>query len=757
MRVVPSILESVTVHAEGALCTRALVLSPEDGHLPEQVRVDGLPLALRTATLRARVVEGPTGLLVRDLRPTFDVRLPAESDLPAELHAAEAAEAALSDVLGRLERVRAELETLQGLAPSFPPQRKGQLPREAPLAAMLALTGFVDAELTALHAQRLELERQYRDATQELELRRRRVQELSSARSVDRARLFRAALLTLSGPIAANAEARLVLEYAVAGARWVPTYDLRLPRTLEEGTLRMRAAVIQRTGEDWKGVRLSVSTASLERRAVVPELKSLRIGRSQPAPVRSGWREPAPGLDELFAGYDAMTVPPPLAMPEPLPPPPMDELDADEDSFGSVVAFEESLKEKSPKAMSSSYGGAPGAPPMAPPSVSRPAPPPMPAPKAAAPALGGVRPSAAPSRNLSDGGDLSRSFRRDAPGRGGGGMSKKRAAEEESLDDAPMMDLSSDLSDGEGGGGESRRTRALEPADSLFDYDSLTLAPPGAPAERGRLTPRPALITQARLSVTSVSLQVEVVRLEAQAFVTAESVNTVPPPTWAVAPRDSARHFDARFDAEAVADVPADGAWHTVPMLTVPLEFRAEYVCVPSVEPRVFRTVRLDNRTPHPLLAGPVDVTLGDEFLMTSPLPTLGPGETQRLGLGVEEAIQVARNTRFEEATGGMFGNNTVLTHHVSVEVTNHLARPATLAISERIGAVPESQKDLKVEEAEVIPPWQKPTPLPGEVAVEGERVWRMSMPAGEKRSMKATWVVKLPGNKMLYGGNRRT
>lgn len=751
MRVVPSILESVTVHAEGALCTRALVLTPENGHLPEQVRVDGLPLALRTASLRARVVEGPSGLLVRDLRPTFDVRLPSESDLPAELHAAEAAEDALSDVQGRLERVRAELETLQGLTPSFPPQRKGQLPREAPLAAMLALTGFVDAELTALHAQRLELERKHRDATHELELRRRRVQELSSARSVDRARLFRAALLTLSGPVAANAEVRLVLEYAVAGARWVPTYDLRLPRTLEEGTLRMRAAVIQRTGEDWKGVRLSVSTASLERRAEVPELKSLRIGRSQPVPARSGWREPAPGLDELFAGYDAMKRPSPLAMPEPLPAAPMDELDADDDALEGEAFFEESLKEQS-----SSFGGAPGGPPMAPPSVSRPAPPPMSAPKAAAPVLGGVRPPAA--RNRSSGGDpISRTYRRESSGRGGGGMSKKRMAEEESLDGAPMADLASmDLSDDEGGG-ESRRTVGLEPADSLFDYDSLTLAPPGSPAVRGRLTPRPALITQAMLSVTTLSLQLEVVRLEAQAFITAESVNTVPPPTWAVAPRDSARHFDARFDAEAVADVPADGAWHTVPMLTVPLEFRAEYVCVPSVEPRVFRTVRLDNRTPHPLLAGPVDVTLGDEFLLTSPLPTLGPGETQRLGLGVEEALQVARNTRFEEAAGGMFGNNTVLTHHVSVEVANHLSRPATLAISERIGAVPESQKDLKVEEAEVVPPWQKPTPLPGEDAVEGERVWRLSVPAGEKRSMKATWVVKLPGNKMLHGGNRRT
>ncbi|WP_223633238.1 DUF4139 domain-containing protein [Corallococcus sp. EGB] len=744
MRVVPSVLESVTVHAEGALCTRAFVLSPENGHLPGQVRIDGLPLALRTGSLRARVVEGPSGLLVRDLKPTFDVRLPPESELPAEQHALEAAEATLASVHGRLERVRAEIAALRGLTPTWPAQRKGHPPREAPVPAMLSLLGFVDSELAELQAQELDLARQHRDATNELELRRRRVQELSSAKSVDRARLFRAALLTLSGPIAANADARLVLEYAVAGARWVPTYDLRLPRTLEEGTLRMRAAVVQRTGEDWNGVRLAVSTASLERRVEVPELKSLRIGRSQPPPARSGWREPAPGLEELFAGYDALH----LARPEPtlrkpLPPPmpePMPE--AAVESFSE----QESFKEKA------TFGSAPGAAP----SVAAPPPPaPMVAPASASSGafLGGSRPSM-PRRSGT--GAVAVPSMSAAPG--GGGMermrSKKRAAVEDELDDAPMADL---VDDEGGAGDEPRRAAGLEPADGLFDYDSLTLASAASPGQRGRLRPRSSLISQAMLSVTAVKLQVEVVRLEAQAFTFAESVNSVEPPNGSVPPRDSARHFDARFDAEALADVPSDGAWHTVSMLTVPLNLRAEYVCVPSLEPRVFRTVRLDNASPHPLLAGPVDVTLGDEFLMTSPLPTLGPGETQRLGLGVEEALQVARNTRFEEATGGMFGNSAVLTHHVSVEVANHLARPVNIAISERVSVVPESQKDLKVEEVEVVPPWQKSTPLPGEDAVEGERMWRVSVPAGEKRSMKATWVVKLPASKMLSGGNRRT
>ncbi|MBE4751574.1 DUF4139 domain-containing protein [Corallococcus sp. ZKHCc1 1396] len=743
MRVVPSILESVTVHAEGALCTRAFVLSPEQGHLPDKVRIEGLPLALRAHSLRARVVEGPAGLLVRDLRPTFEARLPSESDLPVEQHALEASEALLSDVHARLERVRGELDTLQRLTPVFPPPRKGQPPREAPLASMLSLAGFVDTELTALHAQRLVLERQLRDATAEVELRRRRIQELSSALSGDRARLFRAAQLTLSGPLPSDTDARLVLEYAVVGARWVPTYDLRLPRTLEEGTLRMRAAVLQRTGEDWTGVRLSVSTADLMRHAEVPELKSLRIGRVQPPPARSGWREPAPGLDELFAGYDALRAPPSpaLLMPEPVPQE-MPMYETSEEEPGALADEQEEA----------SFGGAPGAPPRPSAPMSKPPPPPA---RPGAPMVGGRAASAPRGGSVTGEVAIPRGLPRMASApKGGGGLerAKKRKAEAD-FDDAPVKDLlgADDEEDGD------LPPPALEPADGLLDYESLTLAPPGASDHRGRLRPRPAHVTQAMLALSAVRVQVDVVNLVAVAMNTAAAVNLLAPPTWAVPPRDSARHFDARFDAEASADVPSDGAWHTVPMLTLPVELSAEYVAVPSVEPRVFRTVRLDNPTPHALLAGPVDVTLEDEFLMTSPLPTMGPGETQRLGLGVEEALQVARNTRFDEATGGMFGNSTVLTHHVSVELANHLSRPVNVTVSERVGAVPESQKDIKVEETEVTPPWHKPTPIPGELPVEGERVWRVSIPAGAKRSLKATWVVKLPASKMLAGGNRRT
>jgi hypothetical protein len=750
MLVVPSILEAVTVHAEGALCTRVATVQAEGGRLPTQVRINGLPLSLRSGSLRASVLQGPPGLAVRDIRPAFDVQLPAEVDVPAEQRALEAARARHTEVSAALSVLQRELRSVMKLTPTFPSRKKDELqPRDAPVSALLSLASLVDSELATLLAKKLDLERQQRDADAEVTLRKQRLQEASSTVRGQRARVYRAAILTLAGLPGVEHPAKLALEYAVPGARWVPTYDLRLPRTLEEGTLRMRASVLQRTGEDWTGVKLSVSTADLERRAEVPELKALRIGRRQPPLARSGWREPPPGLDELFAGFDATRVP---AKPAPPPlPKPQDVLleePSPEEDFGAA-GMEEMEKESLPKRRRSvarddlmettgSFAPLP--------------PPPAAGPAAAMPMMS--RPgNEAPSRAMAPN-------KMKKGGRGGAPPPMAEAADEEPSMEPPAEGYR-DLLGGLGGGGgaaEERQASRLEPSDTLLDYDRLELAPAEDSSARGRLRPRPAYVTRELLALAAVHVHIDVTTLVAVSEQEVSTVWQAPPPAWSVPPRQSSPHFDARFDVETRADVPSDGTWHTVPVLSVPVGLSAEYVCVPSVETRAFRTVRVENRTPYPLLAGPVDVTLGDEFLMTSPLPTMAPGATQRLGLGVEESIKVARNTRFDEATGGIFGGATMLTHHVSVELANRLANRVLVEVCERVPAVPTgSEKDIKVEETEVAPLWQKRTPLPGETQVEGERAWRVVLQPGEAQTLKATWTVRIPASKMLGGGNRRT
>ena len=150
-------------------------------------------------------------------------------------------------------------------------------------------------------------------------------------------------------------------------------------------------------------------------------------------------------------------------------------------------------------------------------------------------------------------------------------------------------------------------------------------------------------------------------------------------------------------------------------------------------------------------------MSAGDEFLLTTELPAIPPGGTaQRLGLGVEESIKVARRTHYKEASGGLFGGAQLLVHDVEVELNNRLGAPALIEVRERVPVTQPGDKDVKVEEGAARPPWEKVEgPLDGEVS-PGTRRWRVTVGAGERTTLTAEYTIRIPGDRMIAGGNRR-
>jgi hypothetical protein len=215
--------------------------------------------------------------------------------------------------------------------------------------------------------------------------------------------------------------------------------------------------------------------------------------------------------------------------------------------------------------------------------------------------------------------------------------------------------------------------------------------------------------------------------------------------------------FDFRYDCAARVDVPSTGRWSTVPVMDCRVGLSPQYVCVPAVEPKVYRTLALRNDTPNALLPGPVDVSVGDEFLMTTSMPAVPPGaQGERLGLGVEEAIKVARKTIFAETTGGFLGGSTVLRHDVEVEVNNRLSTIAALEVRERVPQPAPEEKDVKVEEVKVEPAWQALEGPIDDAVVHGQKRWRVNVPPGQRAVLTAQYAIRIPADKMLVGGNRR-
>jgi Domain of unknown function (DUF4139)/N-terminal domain of unknown function (DUF4140) len=99
-------------------------------------------------------------------------------------------------------------------------------------------------------------------------------------------------LVTVSAPGPTNAA--FECSYLVKNAGWFATYDLRVKDVSKPIDLAFKANVFQRSGEDWKDVKLTISNGNPTENGLAPELKPWYLRFGYPQPVLRGYK-PQPG------------------------------------------------------------------------------------------------------------------------------------------------------------------------------------------------------------------------------------------------------------------------------------------------------------------------------------------------------------------------------------------------------------------------------------------------------------------------------
>jgi hypothetical protein len=142
--------------------------------------------------------------------------------------------------------------------------------------------------------------------------------------------------------------------------------------------------------------------------------------------------------------------------------------------------------------------------------------------------------------------------------------------------------------------------------------------------------------------------------------------------------------------------------------------------------------------------------------VLSTTLPAVAPRGEFKLGLGVEQAIRCARNTRFREARSGTkIVATTELWHDITIDLVNNLDREILCEVRERIPQ-PAEGAEVVVEEGAISPAWEPYAQEERNSPLEGGRRWRLSVPAHGASKLSAQYVVKLYANNELNGGNRR-
>jgi uncharacterized protein (TIGR02231 family) len=290
-----------------------------------------------------------------------------------------------------------------------------------------------------------------------------------------------------------------------------------------------------------------------------------------------------------------------------------------------------------------------------------------------------------------------------------------------------------------------------------FTYPLLRLPEARETSGRGKLVPldaRSVYLESARKLGRPLGFDVvaAIQRAEAEAL----GVVSAPVPDGCVDVDDISSHFDFAYEADGVVEIIGDGGFHSVALGDRQSEARMRYIAVPREEAAVYRVAMLSNPVPAPLLPGPAEVYVGGEYVLTTRLPTVAARGELKLGLGVEQAIKIARNTKFGEVRSGeKVVAMSELVHDVDIDVTNLLEREIELEVRERI-PVPAAGAEVVVDETEVTPIWQAYDQEERSQPIEGGRRWEVKIAAGAKQRLHARYTVKIYANNELIGGNRR-
>ncbi|OZV84515.1 aspartate ammonia-lyase [Micromonospora echinospora] len=310
---------AVTVYADRARVTRHGTIPLAAGE--HRLRIGPLPLGLRRDSLRVGG-RGPATVLGVDLVTRHQPRSTDEQAQELEQRRRELTEElAALDGADAVEAQRTEFLTLLSQRAGGTYARALASGDAAP-ADVAAFADSVAGQLTAGHERQRELGRRRTDVSESLAAVDRHLADVRAKRAPDRLFAEVTVLVTdeattagsatdeapAAGPATDEATARtsaapapattvvdleLELTYVVDGARWQPSYDLRLVD--EVVTLTWFGLVSQETGEDWPECRLELSTARPSVTATVPELSPWYLDRVRPLPPSMPMSAPAGG------------------------------------------------------------------------------------------------------------------------------------------------------------------------------------------------------------------------------------------------------------------------------------------------------------------------------------------------------------------------------------------------------------------------------------------------------------------------------
>jgi uncharacterized protein (TIGR02231 family) len=203
----------------------------------------------------------------------------------------------VNHIEGALHIIEGQREFLRAIhVPSLSDlPKESEVPKPS-LANWQSILDLRATKLGELNAQQLDHERQKRELQQQIEALNNELNKLRGGPG----RSTISAVVDLD--VEKGGSQILELTYIVRPAGWLPLYDVRLDAEAKKVALTYLGTVVQKTGEDWANVRLTLSTAQPQIGASAPELRPIHLAAYEARPKAP---QAAPQPTMALEGRDA--------------------------------------------------------------------------------------------------------------------------------------------------------------------------------------------------------------------------------------------------------------------------------------------------------------------------------------------------------------------------------------------------------------------------------------------------------------------
>jgi uncharacterized protein (TIGR02231 family) len=255
---------------------------------------------------------------------------------------------------------------------------------------------------------------------------------------------------------------------------------------------------------------------------------------------------------------------------------------------------------------------------------------------------------------------------------------------------------------------------------------------------------RPPEIAPRRLRAVTAQAQlaaVEDVMMDAAPSPIAETPLETEAATALAEVRESETVVSYKVSGES--NIPSDGSPHKVTISRSQMNPALDYLAVPKYTDAVFRRVKALNGGPGPMLSGPINLFVGDEFVGSSRLDYVPMGDEMEILIGVEERITIERELTRRDVDKKRLRDRRQLQYGYKIELKNLMPAGVQVEVHDHIPVARHEEIRVKLLQFE---------PEPVEHSDLNLFEWQITVPAGQERAISYDFIVEHPRDLKIIG-----